>query len=251
MDSWTARKRPWEESSPIDVPLKRRDSTDDTPSLPQHADHYPRDSQSLSQRRLPPLYTSSYMPPTAFHTSSTLQLSSLAHEAVELDNSRPRSQSLFDLFQPPKRLRRDSDFGKDSSCIRSSLSCLAASLYELLRLWSAFPNSMGDCHDTPNRVSYSQLNMITERTTTFSGALDLHSSLPPIGRDASRPRFGTDPVQAQAHACCSSDCEGQACSSARILMRKLASELILLDTRVRSISEKDYHLPNDVSLSPL
>lgn len=116
---------------------------------------------------------------------------------------------------------------------------------------SAFPSSMGDCHDTPNRVSYSQLNMITERTTTFSGALDLHSSLPPIGRDASRPRFGTDPVQAQAHACCSSDCEGQACSSARILMRRLASELILLDTKVRSISEKDYHLSNDVSLSSL
>ena len=128
MDTWTARKRPWEESSPIDVPLKRRDSTGDTPSLPQHADHYPHDGQSLSQRRLPPLYTSSYVPPTAFHASSSLQLSSLTHEAVELDNSRPRSQSLFDIFQSPKRLRRDSDFGKNSSCIRSSLSCLAATL---------------------------------------------------------------------------------------------------------------------------
>lgn len=89
---------------------------------------------------------------------------------------------------------------------------------------------------------------MTERTVALPGALDLDRSLPPIGSDARRPRFGTDPAPHAAGAviCCPSNCEGQACSNARTLMRKLAAELILLDSRVRSISRKDYHSSNEV-----
>lgn len=122
MDSWTARKRPWEESGPINVQLKRRESTDNTPPLPQYADHYPRDSQSLSQRRLPPPCTTSYGLPTALHTSNSLQLSS------PVDKLKPRAQSLSDVFQSPKRLRRDTDFGKTASYFCSTLSLLAPGL---------------------------------------------------------------------------------------------------------------------------
>lgn len=78
--------------------------------------------------------------------------------------------------------------------------------------------------------------MITERTTTSPRAVHLDHSLPAIG-------FGPG----SAHTCCSPDCEGQACSTTRILMRRLASELILLHTRVRSTFVQDYHLFHEVS----
>jgi hypothetical protein len=130
MDPWTARKRRWEESSPNDVQIKRRESTGDTgtPPLPQHADHDPRDSRSLSLRRLPPLYTPSYGSPTALHTPNSPQHSPPAREVVEVNNSRPRSQSLFDVFQSPKRVRRENDLGKsvssfDTLVIFGAMSC--------------------------------------------------------------------------------------------------------------------------------
>ncbi|KAF2184744.1 hypothetical protein K469DRAFT_173320 [Zopfia rhizophila CBS 207.26] len=201
MDSWTGRKRPWEEESLIDVQFKCRDSTTaagerPTPPLPQHAGYYSRDSEALSQRRLPPLYTPSCRASAEHFTSGSLQVSPSGHESVGLDKSRPRSQSLYDVFQQSKRQRHDGD---------------------------------------------------SERTITFSGARDLDRSLPPIGTDARRPCFGTDPAPHAAGAviCCPSNCSGQACSNARTLMRKLASELIGLDTKVRSILQTDHHSSNE------
>ncbi|KAF2709499.1 hypothetical protein K504DRAFT_275981 [Pleomassaria siparia CBS 279.74] len=178
MDSWTARKRPREDDSPIDVRLRHRDSPSEhsAPPLPQAADYHRRDSQALSPRRLPPLYTSTCMAPAAPHTSVSSQRSPLAYEAGEEGSARPRSQSLFDVSQPPKRLRRDST---------------------------------------------------SESSTTFPGALDLDRPLPSIDASVSHPHFGTDPT----HSCCPSDCEGQTCSTARTLMRRLASELILLEIK--------------------
>ncbi|KAH7126805.1 hypothetical protein B0J11DRAFT_286673 [Dendryphion nanum] len=198
MDSWTARKRPWEEDSPIEAQIVRQDSLSGfTPPLPQHAGH---DTQSLDLRRLPPLYTPSSGASAELPTgdSSISRLSPPAQEASVLDKSRPRSHSLFDIFpHQPRRQRHCSG---------------------------------------------------QERTVAIPGTSDLDRSLPPIGTDSPRPRFGTDPAPHAAVElfCCPSDCEGQACSNARILMRKLASELVLLD---KSISQKTYHSPKD-SLSP-
>ncbi|KAF2110137.1 hypothetical protein BDV96DRAFT_222141 [Lophiotrema nucula] len=195
MDSWTARKRPWEEDSPIEYQSQRRDATTAAgelcaPPLPQHAGQYSRDSQTLSQRRLPPLYTPSCSTPAEPLQSTSLHRSPSVQDAGELGNFRPRSQSLFDVFQQSKRPRHDLE---------------------------------------------------PEPQIAISAPLNLDRSLPPIGTDTHRTRFGTDPApHAAGGSCCPSTCTGQACSNTRTLMRKLASELILLDTKVRSISQKGH-----------
>jgi hypothetical protein len=104
------RKRLWEDDSPIDLQFKRRASTFVTPKassfrlpspLPQRAGYYSRDARGLNQRRLPPLYTSSCNPsaaPTTFHLAP---LTAQVQPPSLLDSPRPRSQSLFDIFQHP------------------------------------------------------------------------------------------------------------------------------------------------------
>lgn len=66
-----------------------------------------------------------------------------------------------------------------------------------------------------------------------------------IGSDAHWPRIGTDPQPRAAGGpiCCLSGCQGQACLNARALIRNLATELVLLDSRVRSLSQSDYSSP--------
>ncbi|KAF2476509.1 uncharacterized protein BDR25DRAFT_66886 [Lindgomyces ingoldianus] len=187
MDSWTGRKRPWEEDNPIDFQFKRRGSSTNTgerrpPPLPQPAGHYSRDSQTPDHRTLPPLYTPSCSASAEQLASSSLRAPPLVQAAPELGKPRPRSQSLFDVFQQPTRQGQDID---------------------------------------------------SEHTKAFPGALGLDRSLPPIGNDPHRPHFDTDPAPHAVGAliCCPSNCEGQPCSSTRTLMRKLASELIDLDTK--------------------
>ncbi|KAF2867985.1 hypothetical protein BDV95DRAFT_166880 [Massariosphaeria phaeospora] len=87
----------------------------------------------------------------------------------------------------------------------------------------------------------------TERTVAFSEAFVLDRSLPPIGSDVCRSRFGTDPAPqlAGGSICCPSDCQGQACSNSRTLIHRLATGLILLDTQVRSLLQKDHHSSNN------
>jgi hypothetical protein len=121
MDSGTSRKRPWEEASPIDPLPKRRDTTALTvaagqhriPPLPQHAGHYPHDSQTKNQRRLPPpLYVPSSGASSDAVISGAIQLSTPA--VYDWNISRPRSQSLFDIFNQPQQVRHDSKPGKSN-----------------------------------------------------------------------------------------------------------------------------------------
>lgn len=114
MESWTGSKRLWEEDSPYDMQVKRQGSTNTAsvarrPSpLPPRAGYYSRDSQILSQRRLPPLYTPSCSTSAEPVAARSLRLSSPAQEAPPLDRSRPRSQSLFNVLHLPHWQRQQS-----------------------------------------------------------------------------------------------------------------------------------------------
>lgn len=108
MESWKGRKRPWEDDSPIDLQFKRRGSTNAAPTvsafrqpspLPQRAGYYSRDNRILNQ--LPPLYTSSWNTSVAPTLSHSVQVSGHAQRPALLDIPRPRSQSLFNVFQHP------------------------------------------------------------------------------------------------------------------------------------------------------
>jgi len=93
------------------------------------------------------------------------------------------------------------------------------------------------------------LKLITVCTESTPRALDQNPSPPPIGSDKHRSQFGTDQAPRPAGVvCCSSGCEGQACVNARTLLRKLATELVLLDSRVRSLSQADHHSSSGVRL---
>lgn len=48
--------------------------------------------------------------------------------------------------------------------------------------------------------------------------------------------------------CCSAGCEGQECVRARTLLHELASELVLLESRVASVLQKGHRSPSEVSL---
>ncbi|OCL02925.1 hypothetical protein AOQ84DRAFT_368805 [Glonium stellatum] len=76
-----------------------------------------------------------------------------------------------------------------------------------------------------------------DSSVTYLGELEPDQSLRPLVADAQPFPFGSDPVPHAAGAviCCSSTCSGQTCSKIRMVIQKLASELLLLDSRVRSI----------------
>ncbi|PSN63226.1 hypothetical protein BS50DRAFT_107466 [Corynespora cassiicola Philippines] len=109
MDSWAARKRPWEEDTQLQTQNPRRDATTvagEGPPLPQHAGHPSPDGQALSQRRLPPLYTPSCSASATSIVPGLLQLSPPPNDPDGLHTiTKPRSQSLFNLFRSPKRQR--------------------------------------------------------------------------------------------------------------------------------------------------
>lgn len=110
MESQTSKKRPWDDDSSDHSRFKRRDSTFAAPAtsptrqispLPHAAGYYSHDSRILSQRRLPPLYTSSCSNPVGPATSISEQESTHAQHPLPLDHPRPRSQSLFNVFHNP------------------------------------------------------------------------------------------------------------------------------------------------------
>jgi hypothetical protein len=111
MESWKGRKRPWEEDSPVDLQLKRRGSTTAAPAtftsrdpspLPPRTGYYSRDSRTLNQRRLPPLYSASCNTSAASTTTGPDHTALHAHQQSTLvANPRPRSQSLFNVFEHP------------------------------------------------------------------------------------------------------------------------------------------------------
>lgn len=90
---------------------------------------------------------------------------------------------------------------------------------------------------------------MTERPIDHRRTLDLDASPPPLRTEVHRPRLGTGPAPhaAGASICCPSACEGQECSSARALMRTLATELTLLDNKVYTITQTEHHSPEQVS----
>lgn len=117
MDSWTATTR----HSPIDHQQERQGLSTTAAAavaagygspLPQHAGDYSCDRQTLSQRRLPPLYTPSCGASAEALAVNSLHLPVPAYESSGLGKSRPRSQSLFDVFQPPNKRQRHDSPGK-------------------------------------------------------------------------------------------------------------------------------------------
>ncbi|ORY19871.1 hypothetical protein BCR34DRAFT_582076 [Clohesyomyces aquaticus] len=231
MDSWTGRKRPWEQDSPIDFQSKRRESTATTdertgPPLPRPAGQSAQDSHSaLDQRRLPPPYIPSCSAPEENPPPSSLRATS---PAAELGRSRPRSQSIYNVCQQPLQPQHESETGEELHLFKHKpLGCSPASLLI-------------------SSSSYQRLNQIAETRIALPGALDLERSLPPIGRDTRRPSFGTHPVPYVTGVCCASDCRGKGCSSTRSLIHKLASELIVLDHKVKSMLQKEHNLTRDL-----
>ncbi|KAH7079062.1 hypothetical protein BKA63DRAFT_257642 [Paraphoma chrysanthemicola] len=109
MESWKGRKRPWEEDNPIYLQFKRRDSTTTAPTantsrqpspLPPRAGYYSRDSRLLNQRRLPPLYQPPCTTTAVPATTGQDQAASQAHQSYTIaEHPRPRSQSLFNVFE--------------------------------------------------------------------------------------------------------------------------------------------------------
>ncbi|KAH8714813.1 hypothetical protein GQ44DRAFT_730543 [Phaeosphaeriaceae sp. PMI808] len=108
MESGNGRKRMWEDDSSINLRYKRQGSqnaalvasTSRQPSpLPQRTGCYSRNSRLLNQRQLPPLNTSSSNTSAQLTTSALEDVSAHAQQPRSSGNFRPRSQSLFNVFQ--------------------------------------------------------------------------------------------------------------------------------------------------------
>jgi hypothetical protein len=102
-------------------------------------------------------------------------------------------------------------------------------------------------------TSYSSLNLNAESTQAGAQELEGHRSPLAIGSEAHRPRVGTglQPQAAGNTTCCPSLCQGQACLDTRALIRSLATELVLLDSEVRSLSQRDYSSSTSEASPPL
>jgi hypothetical protein len=129
MDHWTGNKRPLNNEDPKDMQIKRRNSfftpsgAQQPSSLPARADHYSYGQHFLDQRRLPPLYGPLYSRAAEPITASPSQLSHTLRKTALLDDSRPRSQSLFNVFQYPHWQASRLDTGMDIHFL-SCLGCI-------------------------------------------------------------------------------------------------------------------------------
>ncbi|KAF2199623.1 hypothetical protein GQ43DRAFT_473474 [Delitschia confertaspora ATCC 74209] len=111
MDSRTRKKRPWEEEARINNdPLRFKGrgppptaGERHPPLVPRHAGFSSHGGETLSQRRLPPLYTPTCAASADHLTYGSLQPSPTCLKGFEADKSRHRlrSQSLFDVLQQP------------------------------------------------------------------------------------------------------------------------------------------------------
>jgi hypothetical protein len=115
MESQTGRKRPWEGSSSFDFQIKRQDSTIASSAayssrynspLPHEPSSYSCDGRMLDQRRLPPLRIPFHSISTGLPTPGADQLSTHARHPSAVSH-KPRSQSLFNVFQHPHWHDRD------------------------------------------------------------------------------------------------------------------------------------------------
>jgi hypothetical protein len=102
-------------------------------------------------------------------------------------------------------------------------------------------------------MSYHLLRLFTGNINVRARELEKERPLLAIGSEALRPRFGTGP---QPHAtgeatCCPFRCQGQACSTARALIRNLATEVVSLDSSVRLLTQSDYSSSSTEASPPL
>ena len=252
MDSGKGRKRPWEEGSPIESQQKRRNSSiaaaafERIPPLPQHVGHHSSNSETLSRRTLPPLYTSpSYIASAGSTPTTSIQAT-----------SRPRSQSLFDVSVQNVRQRSDGTLGKTNhhACHgppvlprREQLPCTRGAVARQTVHAQTLASS------ALLKISYSLLSLNAGSTQASARELERDRSALAIGSEAHRPRVGTGlpPGAAGEATCCPSRCQGQDCSKARALIRSLATELLSLDSRVRFFSQKDYSSSTSEASPPL
>jgi hypothetical protein len=107
MESWAGKKRSRTDEDPKDLQLKRRGSTFTASSsqhpspLPSRADHHFYDPYFLDQRRLPPLYGPLYSTSAEPLVASASQYPPPSRETAFPNEPKPRSQSLFNIFQYP------------------------------------------------------------------------------------------------------------------------------------------------------
>jgi hypothetical protein len=102
-------------------------------------------------------------------------------------------------------------------------------------------------------VSYHLLRLITGSIHSRAQGLQKERPLLAIGSEALRPKLGTGPKPHAAGEvdCCPSRCQGQACSTARALIRNLATELVSLDSSVRLLAQSDYSSSSTEASPPL
>ncbi|KAF2823422.1 hypothetical protein CC86DRAFT_67297 [Ophiobolus disseminans] len=207
METWKGRKRPWEDDSPIDSQQKRRGSMNTTLAVNGSRQTSPLPQQAGYYSRDSRTLNQRRLPP--LHTSSWITSAepALTHSGQGSAHAQPAA--LLDHPRPRSQ-----------------------SLFNVLQhpLW----------HD---HQDYSERPTISLRTP------ELDTSSPPPDTEAHWPRFGTDPAPHARGAliCCPSNCQGEACASTRTLMRRLAFEVVLLEGRVKTITQTEHHSSNELS----
>lgn len=103
----------------------------------------------------------------------------------------------------------------------------------------------------PNTTSYDSSELIIDRTDSSLRALERAQSPQPIG-STYRSRVDTEhaPRAAGDIPCCSTGCKGQDCVHARVLLNKLAAELLSLDSGVELLLQKEHSLSIEVGVTP-
>jgi hypothetical protein len=258
MEPQPSRKRPWEDDDPTGLPYKRRESILATPTpsiprqtspLPHEAGYYSRDSQVLNQRRLPPLYTSSCDTSAELTTYQSAQDPVRARHSSLLYSPRPRSQSLFNVFRHPHWQEDEHYRGMDK--IRST-SLLPR------QLEARFASKLAcetHCLIKTNRSILPFLDVVFGADSLIDHPIDYHRTLesdtshPALRTEVHRPQSGIGPAPhaAGASSCCLPTCQGQECLTVRTLTRKLAAELALLDSKVKTVTRTEHHSSDQVS----
>ncbi|KAF2691678.1 hypothetical protein K458DRAFT_285753 [Lentithecium fluviatile CBS 122367] len=128
------------------------------------------------------------------------------------------------------------------SCNASAMSISSTSTPLSTPVISPFRTRSHSLIDVSLRPARQWSDGISEPTQASPRRLERDRSPLAIGSDAHRPRLGTgmQPHTARGVICCPSNCRGQECLHSRVLIRSLATELILLDSKVRSLSPKEY-----------
>jgi hypothetical protein len=252
MDHWTGNKRPLNNEDPKDLQIKRRNSTF-TPSgahqpssLQARADNCSYGQHFLDQRRLPPLYGPLYSRAAEPIIASPSQFSPTSRKTALLDDSRPRSQSLFNVIQYPHWQVSRLDTGMDIH-----FSIVLGVHKAGSRSISAQCSRLLEDHNSnellPWVVFIAELiteHPMTERRTRGSDASSLHS-----GADM-HPHPGTDVAPTTAAVICRpSSCQGKAYLNAHYLMQRLVADIFIIDTKVKALTRTEFRSTCEVSCS--